>query len=75
MSISEPFKNIEKMLTKCAEGHKIRNAKFNRRIEYKGKIYYSFPSSKYKDIEIGHLKSLIRLFEIDANCAKDYVNI
>ena len=61
------------MLSNCAGGYEIRDTRHNRRIQYNGVFYPSFPGKQYDDIEIGHIRSLIRTLKIDIECAKQYV--
>ena len=44
MSASVPFKDVRKMLKNCADGYTMRDTDHNRRIEYDGIIYPSFPA-------------------------------
>ena len=61
------------MLDNCADGYNIRNTSHYRRIQYNGVFYPSFPGKKYDNIDIGHIRSLIRTLDIDRECAEQYV--
>ena len=73
MSHLVPFNKVQKLLKNCANGHSIRTTKHNKSIKYNNKSYQAFP--KHNEIEIGHVKSLIKSLNIDQDCAKKYVNI
>ena len=63
------------MLKNCADGYTMRDTDHNRRIEYDGIIYPSFPGPKHKSIEVGHVRTLVRTLRIDRDCARKYVPI
>ena len=69
MSASVPFKDIVKMLEKCAPGHTIRLANHSRVIKYNNTSYPSLP--KFDKIEVGHIKKMARHFGI-LDCAKAF---
>ena len=67
------------MLEDCAPGHKRKATRHNIRIMYGEKTYYRFPlgphgkkrgSNKY-EVEIGHVRNLVNLFEIK-ECSKKH---
>lgn len=64
---------VWKMLRKCAPGYKREERDHNWVIRWNGKTYYRFPQGKHgrtnPEIELGHVKSLVRLFGIQ-DCAK-----
>jgi len=66
MSASVAFKDIVKMLEKCAPGHTIRLANHSRVIKYNNTSYPSFP--KFDNIELGHIRKMARHIGI-LNCA------
>ena len=72
MSVQVPFTDVLKMLDHCADGYEMRETDHNRRIQYNGVFYPSLPK-KYDDIEIGHIRSMIRTLGIDRECAEQYV--
>lgn len=61
------------MLDHCAPGYKWRLATHSRVITYKGKTYPSFP--KHREIELGHIRRMIRHLGIEQECAKEYLPI
>ena len=73
MSTTVPFKNVKKMMKNCAEGFTMRTTDHNRRFKYNGTFYPSFP--KHDDVEIGHVRSLVRALRINKQCAEDFVPI
>ena len=67
------------MLDECAPGHTRTLTKHNVRIAFRGETYYRFPAgphgkkrggNKYR-VEIGHVKNLVRLFQI-RECARNH---
>ncbi|MHB1665445.1 MAG: hypothetical protein ACYCT7_09335 [bacterium] len=74
-----PLSDIFKMLDNCASGHTRKAGDHYWVIKFNGKIYYTLPKgehgSKNPDIEIGHIKKLIRHLGIDEDCAKKYLSI
>ena len=61
------------MLDDCAEGYSIRISVHHRRVTYNDKIYPSFP--KHDEIELGHVRSLVRHLGIDKDCANGLLPI
>ena len=59
------------MLEACASGHTIRLATHSKVVSYGGKTYRSLP--KFKDIELGHIRKMIRYLGIDRDCAKQHI--
>lgn len=74
-----PLSDIFKMLDNCASCHTRKAGDHYWTVKFKGKIYYTLPkgkySSKYPDVEIGHIKKLIKHLSIDEGCAKKYLAI
>lgn len=70
------LKEIFKMLDECAPGHEKRLADHYWHIKYKGKHYGNFPKgehgSKNPSIQIGHIKKIVRFFDIE-DCAKKFL--
>ncbi len=69
------------MLDECAPGHTKRPTKHNMWIMYNGKTHHRFPlgghgkrqgGNRYS-VEFGHVRQLVRLFEIE-ECAKKHFN-
>jgi len=69
MSASVAFKDIVKMLEKCAPGHSLRLANHSRVIKFGNKSYPSLP--KFDNIELGHVKKMARHLGI-LDCAKTF---
>lgn len=67
------------MLDKCVPGHKRKLKTHYWVIMFQKKTYNTFPKGKHgdknPDIEIGHIKKLIRHLNIDIDCAKKYLSI
>jgi hypothetical protein len=72
MSAAIPFSEVERMLSKCADGYRVRMTNHFRFIYLRDKIYHTFP--KHNNIEIGHIRRMVRFFNI-MDCAKQYLNI
>ena len=56
------------MLDDCAPGHGIRLATHSRVITYNGRVYRTFP--KFDNIELGHVRKMVRYLGIDKDCAE-----
>ena len=59
------------MLEDCAPGYTIRLATHSRVVCYGGKTYRSFP--KHKDIELGHIRKMVRNLQIDQDCVARHI--
>ncbi len=59
------------MLDKCAPGHKLRLATHSRVVTFNRKIYRSLP--KFDNIELGHIRKMIRYLQISWDCAREYI--
>ncbi len=55
------------MLESCAPGYSIRLANHSYVVKYNGLVYPSLP--KFKNIELGHVRKMVRHLGIDWNCA------
>jgi hypothetical protein len=71
MSVTAPLATVQKMLDGCAAGHSIRQTTHALKVTYKGKVYPTLPS--YKDIELGYIRSMVRVLEISKECANGYI--
>lgn len=71
MSQSVPLAIIYKLLEACAVGHTTRQTTHAIKVSYNGKEYPTLPS--YGDIEIGHIRSMVRVLEIDKECANRFI--
>lgn len=60
------------MLDHCADGAKVRPSTHSRVVHYNGKVYRGLP--KHKEIELGHIRKMVRYLEIDRDCAKKYID-
>jgi len=67
MSATASFADIKRMLESCAPGHSIRLATHSRVVTYNGKVYRALP--KYDNIELGHIRKMVRHLGIDRECA------
>lgn len=70
MSVSVPYGDVLRMLKECAKGHDLRRTTHGRRVEYDGKVYLDLP--KHDDIEIGHIRKMVRHLGIDKDCARRF---
>ncbi len=59
------------MLDNCAKGHTLRLANHSRVIIYNGNVYRSMP--KFKTIELGHIRKMVRFLKIDLECATSFI--
>lgn len=71
MSACASFSAVVKMLEDCAKVYTIRMATHCRVIHYNGKVYRGFP--KQDEIEIGHIRKLVRNLEINKDCARSHI--
>jgi hypothetical protein len=71
VSISVDFDEIGQMLEDCAKGYRIRLATHSRVVHFNKKVFRALP--KYKDIEIGHVRKMVRYLEIDKECVKQHI--
>jgi hypothetical protein len=58
------------MLEECAKGFGIRRTTHGKPVEYGGKVYLNLP--KHNNIEIGHIRKLVRHLGIDKTCARRF---
>ena len=67
------------MLRKCAPGFTTKETDHHIWIGYNGKTFRGFPTgahgSKDPEIQVGIIKQLVRLLEIDTACAKKHLGI
>jgi hypothetical protein len=68
-----PLKEIWAMLDRCAPGHTRKAREHNYLITYQGILFPSLPLGKHgrrdnPDIQAGHVKKMVRLLKIDADC-------
>ncbi len=61
------------MLSECAPSHTIDETDHYYRIRFKTKTYPSFP--KQLQIDVGHIRKMIRHLEIDMACAKKHLAV
>jgi hypothetical protein len=70
MSVSVAFDDVLRMLRKCAPGFDCRRTTHGRRVEFNGKVFRDVP--KFDDIEIGHIRKMVRHLGINKDCAKSF---
>ena len=68
MSVSVAFADVVRMLQKCAPGHSVRQATHSRVVNFNKKVYRALPKSD--NIEMGHIRKMVRHLGIDWDCAK-----
>jgi hypothetical protein len=71
MSASVDYADVKRMLEECAPGHTVRLATHSRVVTYNGKVYRTLP--KFDEIEIGHIRKMVRYLQIDKKCARKYI--
>ena len=59
------------MLDNCAPGHSIRNTTHFLKVQYNGKTFPDLPS--YNNIELGHIRKMVRSLVINKECANKHV--
>ncbi len=72
------FKDIRRMLGECAPGAGIEKKKHRHWVRYGGKTYRGLPLGRHgkrenPEIEIGHVRQLIRYFGIDEDGARQAI--
>ena len=73
MSVSVKFGVVTKMLDECASGYTIRLANHFRIVTYNKKVFPTLP--KYENIEIGHVRKMVRHLEINRECAAKHFKV
>ena len=68
MSASVAFADVKKMLDGCAPGYTLRLANHSRVVTYNNKVYRTLPKSD--NIELGHIRKMVRHLEINRECAE-----
>ncbi len=76
------FKKIKEMLSECAPSHEVVEKTHFYWVTWKDRIYRTLPKGSHKDrgkrsgqaeIEIGHVKKMIRHLQIDFECARKVI--
>jgi hypothetical protein len=70
MSVSVPYNDIVRMLEECAPGADIRRTTHARRVAWNGKLFPDLP--KFDDIQIGHIRKMVRHLGIKKECAEKH---
>lgn len=77
------LKLVWEMLSQCAPGHRIDEKTHYYRVEFGGKTYPTLPKGSHSDrgrradqaeIEVGHVRKMIRHLGIDQECAKRVIS-
>lgn len=69
------LKEIWAMLDMCALGHSVKEKTHHYAVTYQGKTYATLPKGAHgkkegvADIQIGHIRKMVRHLEIDPDCA------
>jgi hypothetical protein len=71
MSASASLSDLLALLSNCAPGHTLRNTTHALKVQYNGKSSPALPS--YNDIELGHIRKMVRTLEINKECANKYI--
>lgn len=69
------MKEVFAMLEHCLPGHTRRKTDHHWQIRYEGRVYPTFPLGRHGrrenvDVQTGHVRRLVRFFDI-ADCAKE----
>jgi hypothetical protein len=70
------LKQIKKMLRKCADGYSIETKTHAYWVSWRGRTFRTLPRnqhSKKEEVEIGHIRSMVRHLEVDKDCAKQHI--
>ena len=70
MSVSVAYADVVRMLEDCAPGHDIRRTTHARRVAWNNQVFSDLP--KFDDIEIGHIRKMVRSLGINRDCAKKH---
>lgn len=70
MSVSVALADVLRMLQECAPGFEIRRTTHGRIVTWNGRVFRDLP--KFDDIEIGHIRKMVRHLGIDKDCAKKH---
>ena len=73
MSAIARFREVEEMLRNCAKGHDIQLKEHFRQVRYEGRTYPTLP--KKNQIEVGHVRRMVRHLNIDRDCAKKFLPV
>jgi hypothetical protein len=68
VSAAVAYNDVKRMLDDCAKGSSIRLATHSRVIEWNGKVYRTLP--KFDNLELGHVRKMVRHLGIDKDCAR-----
>jgi len=71
MSATASFDDVRRMLEDCAPGATWRTATHSVVVSYNGRKYPSLP--KYKNLELGHIRKMVRHLGIDQQCAAKHI--
>ncbi len=68
------------MLAACAPGNVIKEHIHNYSVSYNGRIYPALPKGAHgskdrAEIQVGHIRKMIRFLGIDEECAKAHLPI
>lgn len=76
------LRDVRKLLDECAPGHMFNEAEHYYRVAYRGKIYATLPKGSHSDrgrragsaeIELGHIRKMLRFLGIDFECARKVI--
>lgn len=71
------FQKIVKMLKECAPGHSMERKVHNFWVRANGRTFRSLPTGKHgaknPEIEVGHIRHMVRHLGIDEDCAKTHL--
>lgn len=70
MSATARYSDIQRMLENCARGFTVRLATHSRVVTFNGRVYRTLP--KFDNVELGHIRKMVRHLEINADCARKF---
>jgi hypothetical protein len=70
MSVTVRYGQMERMLKDCAQGYDIRRTTHGYRVKWNKQCYPDIP--KFDNIEIGHIRKMVRTLGINKNCAQKH---
>jgi hypothetical protein len=73
MSATASRADVERMLKRCAAGYTMRRTTHGYSIKFNGRTYPSMP--KFDNIELGHIRKMVRHLQINRDCARQTIPI
>ena len=70
MSVTVAYADIVRMLAECAPGNDIRRTTHARRVVWNNQVFPDLP--KWDNIEMGHIRKMVRTLGINKDCARKH---